>query len=110
MLTKQTLRCACRPLRARARLPPRSYNKTFISAVDADLDEEPNSHFKKLLGVIDRIEALGVGMDNSALIDDARDHVKRSIVAIEGCCAGANANSASIAKSKESTSLGGMVH
>jgi hypothetical protein len=52
-------------------------------AVDADLDEEPDSHFKKLLGVLDRIEALGVDMDNSALIDGARDHVKRSIVAIE---------------------------
>lgn len=52
-------------------------------AVDADLDEEPDSHFKKLLGVLDRIEAIGVDMDDSALIDDARDHVKHSIVALE---------------------------
>lgn len=52
-------------------------------AVDADLDEEPDSHFKKLLGVLDRIETIGVDMDDSALIDDARDHVKRSIEALE---------------------------
>ena len=29
-------------------------------AADADLDEEPDSHFKKLLGVLDRMEAIGV--------------------------------------------------
>lgn len=50
---------------------------------DADLDEEPDSHFKKLLGVLDRIEAIGVDMDARTLIYDARDHVKRSIVELE---------------------------
>ncbi|WP_454864451.1 hypothetical protein [Pseudomonas rhizophila] len=49
----------------------------------ADLDEEPDSHFKKLLGVLDRIEAIGVDSDASALIDDARDHVKCSIETLE---------------------------
>lgn len=29
-------------------------------AADADLDEEPDSHFKKLLGVLDRIETTSV--------------------------------------------------
>ncbi|WP_217699403.1 hypothetical protein [Pseudomonas fluorescens] len=53
-----------------------------ISA-DADLDEEPDSHFKKLLGVLDRIETIGVDADATALIDDARDHVKRSVEALE---------------------------
>lgn len=50
---------------------------------DADLDEEPDSHFKKLLGVLDRIEAIGVDADAVDLIDDAREHVKRSIEALE---------------------------
>ena len=52
-------------------------------ASDADLDEEPDSHFKKLLGVLDRVEAIGVDADAAALIDDARDQVKRSIEALE---------------------------
>jgi hypothetical protein len=50
---------------------------------DADLDEEPDSHFKKLLGVLDRIEVIGVDADATALIDDARDHVKRSVEALD---------------------------
>ena len=52
-------------------------------AADADLDEEPDSHFKKLLSVLDRIETIGVDADATALIDDARDHVKRSVEALE---------------------------
>jgi hypothetical protein len=52
-------------------------------AVDADLDEEPDSHFKKLLSVLDRVEAIGVDGDTAALIDDARDQVKRSVEALE---------------------------
>ncbi len=50
---------------------------------EADLDEEPDSHFKKLLGVLDRVEAIGVDVDAIALIDDARDQVKRSIRKLE---------------------------
>jgi hypothetical protein len=52
-------------------------------ATDAGLDEEPDSHFKKLLGVLDCIEAIGVDTDATALIDDARDHVRRSIGTLE---------------------------
>lgn len=52
-------------------------------ATDANLDEEPDSHFKKLLGMLDRIEAIGVDADATVLIDDARDRVKRSVEAIE---------------------------
>lgn len=52
-------------------------------ATDADLDEEPDNHFKKLIDVLDRIEAFGVDEDATALIDDERDHVKRSIEALE---------------------------
>ncbi|AYN20434.1 hypothetical protein [Alcaligenes aquatilis] len=51
--------------------------------VDADLDEEPDSHFKKLLGVLDCIEEIGVDTDAAVLINDARDHVKSSIEALE---------------------------
>lgn len=50
---------------------------------DADLDEEPDSHFEKLLGVLDHVEAIGVDDDAAALIDAARDQVKRSVRAIE---------------------------
>ena len=50
---------------------------------DADLNEEPDNHFKKLLGVLDRVEAIGVDADAAALINDARDQVKRSIEALE---------------------------
>nr|WP_315594883.1 hypothetical protein [uncultured Cupriavidus sp.] len=52
-------------------------------AADADLDEEPDSHFKKLLGGLDRIEAIGVDAEATALIDDARNRVKRSVEALE---------------------------
>ncbi|WP_439588241.1 hypothetical protein [Hydrogenophaga sp.] len=52
-------------------------------AADADLDEEPDSHFKKLLDVLDGIEAFGVDADATALIDDARDQVKRSVEVLE---------------------------
>ena len=53
-----------------------------ISAV-ADLDEEPDSHFKKLLGLLDHIEAIGVDADGIVLIGDARDRVQRSIETLE---------------------------
>ena len=50
---------------------------------DADLDEEPDSHFKNLLDVLDRVEAIGVDAAAAALIDEARDQVRRSVEAIE---------------------------
>ena len=54
-------------------------------AANADLDEEPESHFEKLLGVLDLIEEMGVDLDDDAhsLITDARDHVKREIEILE---------------------------
>lgn len=50
---------------------------------DADLDEEPESQFKKLLDVLDRLEAIGVDVEAKALIDEARDQIRRSVEAIE---------------------------
>ncbi|MCL5426743.1 MAG: hypothetical protein M1154_14195, partial [Gammaproteobacteria bacterium] len=52
-------------------------------AAEADLDEESDSHFKKLLDLLDCIEAIGVDTDAAILIDDARDHVARSVEALE---------------------------
>lgn len=52
-------------------------------AADADLDEEPDSLFKKLLGVLDRVETIGVDSAAADLIDEVRDQVKRSVEALE---------------------------
>ncbi|EMO7187724.1 hypothetical protein JHE03_11680 [Pluralibacter gergoviae] len=50
---------------------------------DADLDEEPESHFENLLGMLNHVETIGVDDDAASLIDDAREQVKWSIKAIE---------------------------
>lgn len=50
---------------------------------DADLDEEPDSHFEKLFGLLDCVESIGIDADSTALIDDARDRVKRSVKRLE---------------------------
>jgi hypothetical protein len=50
---------------------------------DADLDAESDSHFKNLLDLLDRVEAIGVDAAAAALIDEARDQVKRSVETIE---------------------------
>ncbi|MGE3149721.1 MAG: hypothetical protein AB7K04_11705, partial [Pseudorhodoplanes sp.] len=52
-------------------------------AEEADLDEEPDSHFKKLLAVLDRVEEIGVDAYAAGLIDDARDQVKRVVETLE---------------------------
>ncbi|MBR7654596.1 hypothetical protein KCX83_20040 [Brucella oryzae] len=52
-------------------------------AADADLDDEPESHFEKLLGMLDRVETIGVDTDTADLVDDARNQVKRSVKALE---------------------------
>lgn len=54
-------------------------------AAGADLDEEPDSHFKKLLSALECVEEMGVGLDDDAvsLIDNARDQVKRAIEMLE---------------------------
>lgn len=54
-------------------------------AADADLEEEPDSHFKTLLSALDSIEGVDVDLDDDAasLIDDARVQVKRAIDGLE---------------------------
>lgn len=52
-------------------------------AADADLDDEPESHFEKLLGMLNRVETIGVDTDTADLVDDARNQVKRSVKALE---------------------------
>lgn len=72
-------------LALRTNLLPGLEEKIDEIAADADLDEEPDSHFKKLLGALDCVEEMGVELDDDAvnLIDDARDQVKRTVDAIE---------------------------
>ena len=52
-------------------------------ASDADLDDEPDSHFVKLLDFLDRVEAIGIDSEAAALVEEARDQVGRSIDEIE---------------------------
>lgn len=70
-------------LALRATILPSLEDRIDEITTDADLNEEPDSHFKKLLGVLDQIEAIGVDADATALIDDARDQVKRSVETLE---------------------------
>ena len=65
-------------------------------AEDADLDEKPDSHFKKLLGVLERIEAIADDLDTASMIDDTRDQVKRSVKAMRS----ANASTTRFPKTK----------
>lgn len=70
-------------LALRATILPSLAARVDEIAEEADLDEEPDSHFKKLLGVLDRIEATAGDSDTASMIDDTRDQVKRSVKAIE---------------------------
>lgn len=63
---------------------PSLENRIDEIAADADLDDEPDSHFVKLLDLLDRVEAIGVDADAAALIEEARDQVGRSVEEIEG--------------------------
>lgn len=67
----------------RARVLPSLEERIDEIAADADLDEEPDSHFKKLLDLLERAEAIGVDADAATLIDDARDQIRRSVAEIE---------------------------
>lgn len=70
-------------LALRTTVLPSLHERIDEIAADADLNEEPESHFKKLLGVLDRIEEIGVDEDATALIDDARDYVRCSVEVLE---------------------------
>ncbi|WP_312030652.1 hypothetical protein [Methylosinus sp. H3A] len=52
-------------------------------AADADLDEEPDDHFKKLQALLDRVEAIGVDDDAIVSVDNARNQVMRSIESLQ---------------------------
>lgn len=72
-------------LALRTNLLPAIEEKIDEIAADADLDEEPDSHFKKLLGALDCIEEMDVELDDDAvdLVDGARDQVKRAVDGLE---------------------------
>lgn len=50
---------------------------------DADMNDDPESNFKKVLGMLDRIEAIGVDDTATELIVDARDQVRHSVEMLE---------------------------
>ena len=70
-------------LALRATVLPSLEERIDEIVAEANLDDEPDSHFKKFLGVIERMEKIGIDADATALIDDARDQVKRSVKALE---------------------------
>ncbi len=72
-------------LALRTQVLPTLEEKIDEIAAEANLDEEPDSHFKKLLGALDCIEKMEVGLDNEAvnLIDEARVQVECEINALE---------------------------
>lgn len=70
-------------LALRTKVLPSLKDRISEIAEEADLDEEPDSHFKKLLAVLDRVEEIGVDAYATGLIDDARDQVKRVVETLE---------------------------
>lgn len=70
-------------LEIRATILPSLEDQIDEIAANADLDEEPDSHFEKLLGMLERVETIGVDTDAASLIGDARMEVKRSVKALE---------------------------
>lgn len=70
-------------LALRATLLPSLEDRIDEIVTDADLDEEPDSHFKKLLGTLDRIETIGIDAEASVLIDEARTQVARSVKTLD---------------------------
>jgi hypothetical protein len=67
----------------RTTILPSLENRIDEIAADADLDDEPDSHFVKLLDLLGRVEAIGVDAAAIALIEEARDQVVRSVEEIE---------------------------
>lgn len=70
-------------LKLRTTILPSLEDRINVIATDADLDEEPDSHFENLLGVLDRVETIGVDSAAADLIEEARNQVKRSVEALE---------------------------
>src|SRR5690606_1838298 len=50
---------------------------------DADLDEDPESHFEKIATALTKLEDLKLDDEGVDLIDDARANIKRSIQQLE---------------------------
>jgi hypothetical protein len=71
-------------LALRTKMLPDLEDRIEEIADDADLDEEPHSHFKKLLTVIDCVEAIGIDENAEVIIDNVRQRVERLIESIEG--------------------------
>ena len=70
-------------MRLRTTILPSLEDRIDEITADADLDDEPDSHFERLLDLLDRVEAIGVDADAGALIEEARDQVGHSVEEIE---------------------------
>lgn len=78
-----SLRLVRMGMELRTKVLPSLEDRIDVITTDADLDDEPDSHFKKLLDLLDRMETIGVDVDAVALIEEARVQVGRSIEEIE---------------------------
>ncbi|WP_176598287.1 MULTISPECIES: restriction endonuclease [Sphingobium] len=67
----------------RAQRLPEIDDRISEIANDADLDEDPESHFEKIAHALTILEDLKVDDDGADLIDDARMKIKRSIEHLE---------------------------
>jgi hypothetical protein len=71
-------------LAIRTRVLPALAQRIDDLTADADLDEDPDGHFKKLVGVVDHVAHTCIVDDEAAmLIDEARTQVRRSIELLE---------------------------
>jgi len=70
-------------LRIEATILPSLEDRIDEITSNADLDEEPESHFENVLGLLERVEAIVVDIHANDLIHDARIEVKRCVVALE---------------------------
>lgn len=77
------LRLVSMGMRLRTTILPSLEDRIDEITADADLDDEPDSHFERLLDLLDRVEAIGVDADAGALIEEARDQVGHSVEEIE---------------------------
>lgn len=69
--------------RLRGELLPKLGDHIDGIVADADLDDEPVSHFKNVNGALNLIEELPLDAEGEALISDARDNVRTSILILK---------------------------
>ncbi|MET3520958.1 hypothetical protein [Mesorhizobium abyssinicae] len=63
----------------RTRKLPDIEDRILELAGEADLDEDPESHFEKIVDAINRLEDMEIDPDGKVLIEDARTKIKASV-------------------------------